>query len=191
MKGIVATVIFAIAIFAMVLLPVAAQAQTTSDQVGLGAAPMVANPPLNESPRYVLPYYYSTAKWATTPPDRSVTIIQVYNQATIPCDVTVEFQYGTATTDICSLTATIAPGVDTTFCSRLVSDPLFPCHNACSPGLTFHEGHAFIDSSNTFSDCANIAVDAELVWTRNIADTQVESMSHLNIVNINSKNNGD
>lgn len=178
-----------IALVAVVLFGMAAtQAQSTSagePELRLGPSSI---PPSGEVTRYVLPYYYSVTAGVG---DRSVAILNVYNQAAVSCDVTVEFQYQSQTTDICTITATIPAKRGDTFCSRPVSDPVAPCHVVCgNGGLTFNEGHAFVDSTNS-SACANIAIDAQEVFLRDPADTLVDSMSRLSIVKINSHNNGD
>lgn len=146
-------------------------------------------PPTGESARYVLPYFYSVA--ASTG-ERSVTVLNIYNQAGVSCNVTVEFQYATGTTDVCSITSTILAKTSSIYCSRQVNDPVAPCFVVCpNGGLTFNEGHAFIDSTNTVAACANIAVDARVIHTRDLSDTLIDSSSRVSIVTINSKNKGD
>lgn len=148
-----------------------------------------ATPPTGESARYVLPYFYSVAG---STGERSVTVLNVYNQAGVSCDVTVEFQYATGTTDICSITSTIPAKTGWIYCSRPVNDPVAPCFVTCpNGGLTFNEGHAFIDSTNTVAACANIAIDARVIYTRDLSDTLVDSSSRVSIVTINGKNKGD
>src|SRR5215469_3377625 len=78
------------------------------------------------------------------------------------------------------------------FCSRPVADPLAPCSISCpAPGLTFNTGHAYVDSTYTIPTCANIAVDAQEVFTRDPADSLIESMSRLSIVKLNQPSIGD
>jgi hypothetical protein len=155
-----------------------------SDSVPAGGP----TPPAGEAIRYVLPYYYSVAESAG---ERSVALINVFNQGTTPCDVTVEFQKAYGTTDTCTITATIQSKMGAIFCSRRVNDPIADCVSMCpGTGLIYDTGHAFIDSTAT-ATCANIAVDAQQIFLRDTADTQVDSMSRLSIVKYNLKNNGD
>lgn len=173
------------------LLSLTAVAQTNSAgraQPDVGAEPAAPTPPSGEVARYVLPYYYSVTP---STGDRSVAVINVYNQSTVACNVTVEFQYATGTTDLCSITAPIPAKTSSIFCSRPVNDPLSTCFVSCpNGGLTFNEGHAFIDSTNS-SSCGTLAIDAQEIFTRDAADTLVDSQSRLSIVRINTKNNGD
>ena len=172
----------------------AAQAQSSAEApAGEDAIEMVtppsASPPPGEAVRYVLPFYTSETALAG---DRSVAVVNVYNQATVACNVTVEFQYATRTTDLCSITLAIPGKQSRLFCSRPVGDPLAACSISCpGSGLTFNTGHAYVDSTNTIPQCANIAIDAQEVFTRDPADSLIESMSRLSIVKINLANNGD
>ena len=181
----------AILLAALMALPAIAQYQSSgvgNPSAQEGVSPDIATPPAGEIARYTLPYFYSVAGASG---DRSVAVINVMNQTTVACDVTVEFQYATQTSDICSITATIAPKQSEIFCSRSVFDPVAPCHIVCpSGGLTFNEGHAFIDSTNSTA-CSNIAVDAREFFLRDPSDTLVDSSSQLTIVKYNLKNNGD
>lgn len=167
-----------------------AQMQSSSAGPELGGPSIfAATPPTGESARYVMPYYYSVA---LSSGERSVTVLNVYNQAAVSCAVTVEFQYATGTTDLCSITSTIPAKTGWVYCSRPVNDPVAPCLVTCpNGGLTFNEGHAFIDSTSTVAACANIAIDARVIHTRDLADTLIDSSSRVSIVSINSKNKGD
>jgi len=132
-------------------------------------------PPPGEATRYVLPYYTSQTLLSG---DRSVAVVNVYNQAKVSCNLTVEFQYATGITDVCSITLAIPGKESALFCSRPVADPLAPCSISCpAPGLTFNTGHAYVDSTYTIPTCANIAVDAQEVFTRDPADSPIEAMN--------------
>jgi hypothetical protein len=92
-------------------------------------------------------------------------------------------------TSTCTLTHSISPGTTWQFCSRSVSDPLYPCDSACSPALTFNMGPAFVSSAA--SPCNTIDVDARLVQTSDTADTVVQSSSKLTVDKIGAATNGD
>lgn len=178
----------------MVLMAVgAAQAQSSAEAgAGEDAMGMVnppgSFPPPGEGTRYVVPYYTSETVLGG---DRSVAVVNVYNQALVSCNVTVEFQYATGTTNVCSITLTIPSKTSRVFCSRPVGDPLAPCEISCpGSGLTFNTGHAYVDSTFTTA-CANIAVDAQEFFTRDPADSLIESMSRLSIVKLNQPSLGD
>lgn len=179
----------------MVLVAVgAAQVQSSAeDPAGENAKGIVNQPasfpPPGEATRYVLPYYTSQTLLSG---DRSVAVVKVYNQAKVSCNLTVEFQYATGITDVCSITLAIPGKECALFCSRPVADPLAPCSISCpAPGLTFNTGHAYVDSTYTIPTCANIAVDAQEVFTRDPADSPIESMSRLSIVKPNQPSIGD
>jgi hypothetical protein len=195
------------AVLAAVLLLAAGavQAQTTPAQTpaapgrpssaGEGApAPalkaMAPAPPTGQAARYVIPYYTSQTLLSGA---RSVTMVDVYNQSGVACDVGVQFQFAFGTTNICSITLSIPPKQSRLFCSRPVNDPLFPCTVSCpGTGLTFNTGHAFVSSTNDANfDCARIAIHPQLAFTRDAADDQVEATTQLTIVEINSGNRGD
>jgi hypothetical protein len=139
--------------------------------------------------RYVLPYYTSQTFLIGA---RSVTAVTVYNQSTTrACDVGVQFQLAFGTTNVCSISLSIPPTESRLFCSRPVSDPLFPCSESCpGAGLTFNTGHAFVSSTSN-SACAQIAVDAQLAFTSDPSDNPVEGITKLSIVKINEGNFGD
>jgi hypothetical protein len=101
----------------------------------------------------------------------------------------VEFQFGSVQTSTCTLSLSIPPGTTQEFCSRQVADPLYPCHAACSPALTFNLGPAFVSSGAT--PCNTIDVDARLVQTSDTADTVVQSSSKLTVDKIGTATNGD
>ncbi len=180
----------ALVLFATLMAVVVAQGQSSSAGPAQGnstASQPAPTAPTGESARYELPYFYSVAGVGG---DNAVTVVNVYNGATVPCDVTLEFQYATQSTDICSITSTIPAKQSTIFCSRQVRDPVAPCLVTCNPGLTFNEGHAFVDSTNTITACANIAVDPRVVFTDS-SDVSVISSSRVSLVKFNGKNNGD
>ena len=118
----------------MVLVAVgAAQVQSSAeDPAGENAKGMVNQPalfpPPGEATRYVLPYYTSQTLLSG---DRSVAVVKVYNQAKVSCNLTVEFQYATGITDVCSITLAIPGKESALFCSRPVADPLAPCSISC------------------------------------------------------------
>jgi hypothetical protein len=146
-------------------------------------------PPAGQEARYVLPYYTSQTLLEGA---RSVTVVNVYNQSTTTtCEVGVQFQFAFGTTNVCSISLSIPPTQSRLFCSRPVNDPLFPCTVSCpGAGLTFNTGHAFVSSTSDFR-CAEIAVDAQLAFTRDPADNLVEGITKLSIIRINEGNFGD
>lgn len=168
---------------ALMLAPGAASAQMLStEEIAVNPA---APAPLGHSQRYVIPFYTSQT---TTPPGmRSTTLINVFNANGRACSVSVQFQFATATTNTCVITQAIPAKESRLFCSRPVNDPLAPCAPlagaSCSPALTFNTGHAFVSSTNNAitPGCNLIAVDAQLVHTRDAADDLVESVSKLNV----------
>lgn len=147
-------------------------------------------PPPGQTARYVIPYYTSQT---LLPGARSTTMVDVYNQSSIPCDVGVQFQFAFGTTNICSITLTIPPKQSRLFCSRIVNDPLYPCTISCpGAGLLFNTGHSFVTSlADRENDCARIAVHAQLAFTRDINDDLVEGTTRLTVVEINDGNEGD
>ena len=164
-----------------------AQPRTSSDEDDIDdGTPM---PPAGQEARYVLPFYTSQT---LLPGARSVTLVSVYNQnTTTTCMAGVQFQLGFGTTNVCSISLSIPPTQSRRFCSRPVNDPLFPCTVSCpGAGLTFNTGHAFVSSTSNFL-CAEIAVDAQLAFTRDPADNLVEGITKLSIIGINQGNFGD
>jgi hypothetical protein len=145
--------------------------------------------PKGQEARYVLPYYTSQTLLLGS---RSVTAVSVYNQSTTrACDAGVQFQLGFGTTNVCSISLSIPPGESRLFCSRPVADPLFPCSESCpGEGLTFNTGHAFVSSTSNFA-CAEIAVDAQLAFTSDLADNPADAITKLSIIKINQGNFGD
>lgn len=164
------------------------QAETSAGEDVEELEPQAPSPPAGQSARYVLPYY--TSQTTTPPGARSTTVVNVYNQNAIACNVGVQFQFAFGTTNVCSITLSIPAKESRLFCSRPVNDPLAPCSVSCSPALAFNTGHAFV-SSTTGTDCAKIAVDAQLAFTRDAADDLLEGITKLSIVTINAKNKGD
>lgn len=156
----------------------------------VAAEARAAAPPSGQVARYVVPYYMSQNLLTGA---RSTTMVDVYNQSSIACNVGVQFQFAFGTSNICGITLSIPPKQSRLFCSRPVNDPLFPCSVSCpGAGLTFNTGHAFVSSTaDPNSDCARIAVHAQLAFTRDPADNQVEGTTRLTVVEINDGNKGD
>jgi len=157
---------------------------------GMAAKALALNPPAGQATRYVIPYYTSQTLLSGA---RSTTMVDVYNQSAITCDVSIQFQYAFGTTNTCSINLSIPPKQSRLFCSRSVNDPLFPCTISCpGAGLTFNTGHAFVSSTNDNNlECARIAIHAQLAFTRDAADDQVEGTTRLSVVEINQGNKGD
>jgi hypothetical protein len=153
----------------------------------LGIRPDLVAPPAGLTTRYVIPYTYSVTPAA--PASRSVTFVTVYNASSQTCNVAVEFQFGSVQTRTCLVTLSIPAGTTQEFCSRPVADPLYPCHAACSPALTFNMGPAFVSSGA--GTCNTIDVDARIVQTSDTADHVVQSSSRLTVDKIGTATNGD
>ena len=161
-----------------------AVAEETSENradIGIRGAP---TPPAGHTVRYVVPYFKSII---STP--RTATMIRVYNHGNKDCEVGVQFRKGGASTDECSITYTIGAQNSRGFCSRPVGDATFTCSVSCpDTGLTFDTGHAYVSSPG---GCTNLAVDGQMVYTTDAADSVVSGMSSLRVVKYGSASKGD
>ena len=162
-------------------------AMAGSDQPRPGAAAPRAVPvPSGQTARYVIPFFMSQTAFGTA---RAVTAITIFNSSTSSCNASVQFQYTNQTTNLCSISMTLAAGTSQTLCSRPVSDPLTGCNVSCSPALTFNSGHAFVSSSNSPSACNRLAVDPQVYYT-NGSDSALLGSSPLTIVKVNTPMTG-
>jgi hypothetical protein len=164
----------------------AVQAADAPTQRPLAVAPTAV--PSGQVNRYVIPNFYSLILGAA----RSFTGITVYNNSNSTCSAAVRFQPNKDRTDVCVVTSSIPPKVGHHFCSRQPgSFGLFFCETSCpGAGLTFTTGHAFITSTNT-SACANLAVDAEVIYTQNTADDVIGGITRLSVNKIGKATIGD
>ena len=164
-----------------------AQAAPSGHVGGVQASKVTApTPPKGETMRYVIPYFISL----TGAGSRTVTGITVNNNTTKDCTVTVQFQsqQGSATTVSCTATLAAFAGMGAYFCSRGIPDTTFTCHNSCWPELVSDTGQVFISSN---SACRNISVDAETLYTSDVADTLITGVRQLGLVKFNKGNVGD
>ena len=134
--------------------------------------------PTGQSQLFVIPFYTSQNAMAGV---RSTALVSVFNANTASCTVGIQFQYAGGATNVCSLSLVIPAKQSRQFCSRSVNDPLAPCDAVCSPELTFNTGHAFVSATKNsiIPGCSLVAVDAQLMQTRDAADDYVESVSKL------------
>jgi len=155
------------------------------EQESRGLLPIIR--PIGQTARYVIPYFMSSNVGLGS---RSVTAIAVYNQTDKDCVVAVHFQYGAQTVDTCVITDTVKPGRTTGFCTRTVDNSAYLCKAmpVCNPELIGIVGHAFITSN---SACANIAVDAHIIYTSDTDDKWVSGIAPLRVVKMNKANQGD
>jgi hypothetical protein len=166
----------------LMIVPSLAQTKSSAEQPP--GAP-VATAPAGQVNRYVIPNYTSQAAQAT----RSVTVVTIMNNTGFPCNAAVAFQFASATTDICVISASIPARQSRIFCSRPINDPVAPCLISCNPPLNFNTGHAYV-SSTAINRCAKISVDAQQFFTRDANDDFVESQSKLTVTALTG-NQGD
>lgn len=164
---------------------VSALAQGITSGKGNLQTEAVFTPPKGHSGRYVLPYFQSVAFGLS----RSTTVINVFNPTTNNCDVVIQWQDALGTTDVCSINYTIPAGQSTIFCSRPISGYLADCLSTCpDSGLVADAGHAYISAN---SNCAHIAVDAQLEFTSDASDEALIGITKLNVINYKQGNKGD
>ena len=151
---------------------------------GVGSAAV----PAGHVNRYLIPNFYSVISGAA----RSFTGITVYNNSSSTCGAAVRFQKGQTTTDSCVVVSSIPPKQGRRFCSRPAgSFGLFTCEASCAgAGLTFDGGHAFVTSTNTTA-CANLAIDAEVIYTLNTADDLIGGITRLSVNKVGRATIGD
>lgn len=145
--------------------------------------------PTGQVNRYTIPHYYSVFSGA----GRSFTAVTIKNNASVTCSAAVAFQKAAGTTDTCVVNQAIPAGQSRAFCSRIPgSFGAYDCVTgaSCAPALTFDEGHAFVSSTNS-SACANIAVDAEVIYTTSAADDVITGLTKLSVVKFGTANLGD
>jgi hypothetical protein len=143
--------------------------------------------PTGQVNRYILPHYYS----AISGGGRSFTAVSIRNNSGSMCSAAVRFQNGMSTSDICVVNQSIPAGQSRTYCSRRPGGfGAYDCTVACSPGLTFDAGQAFVTSTNS-TTCANIAVDAEVIYTTSFGDNVITGLTNLSVVKFGNANLGD
>jgi hypothetical protein len=179
--------------------------------VSVGAAQQSPDPNLANVPRtsqlapghiarYQIPWYQSvSAAYLAPGASRSFAVVAVRNANPAggpTCAISVTFRTLQGV-DFCTVVLNIAPKSTGSFCTR-PQQGVFPCANTSlnatctsSGGITgILGGNAIVASANN-PGCEKIQIDAAQYYTRDVNDTQVESVRTLRVMKAGSENEGD
>ena len=174
-----------VVVLSVLCLPqVMAQSRPSDGTPSPGLEPAV---PVGQLVRYVVTFMSSITSGTINP---TGTAVSITNNGPDTCDVSVDWFRGHSTTISCTTNFTsLPPGQTTVLCSRTLPNWVSVCDISCSPALTFHEGRARVNSTNT-TYCARTAVDARVFYFSG-GDASVAAISNPKIVKTGIGNRGE